>query len=228
MKKLIFIAYMFLFSFGTQAQNDTVRPAGQALDFFLASDKGLKKTNPNGYIAFVKYSKSTEQNSDGYPLAENYEKIELELLNFVNQDEVQVIMNSYEYRTSREGLVITSEQRTYFEEGTAIVNLMLPEYQGMYYSSPRRMKLRSTFFTLSFASAFTALIVAPLASFQYSKGAGAFNQYDRNTYFGLLGLSAGLAAVSVPMCFVLKPKYYSFNGELLSRSNKRWKLIVAR
>ena len=88
--------------------------------------------------------------------------------------------------------------------------------------------MRNAFLTLSIASAFTALVLAPIASFEYVKGPESFNQYSRATYFGVLGVSAGVAAFSVPLYFVLKPKYYSFNGELLSRSNKRWRLTGAR
>lgn len=231
MKKIMFLAFAFLLTFVNFGQMDTTTiqknkiEANPKPSFMLLGGKKPKNIAPSGYVAFVKYSKSIEHNMDGHPLTESYEKLELNLQSFINEEEVRARVKSQEQKTYKEGLVMTSELNTYFEESEPTVGLKLPEYQGMYYSSPLRMKLRSTFFTLSVASAFTALVIAPIASFQYAKGANAYNQYDRNVYFGLLGLSAGVAAVSVPMYFVLKPKYYSFNGELLVKSKRRWKLI---
>lgn len=229
MKSLFSCFVIGVFAFATHAQQidslsvaDTIPQA--ALYLVDANNPNKKvKIDPRGTVVFVKYNK--EENQSDETSTEDMTTYSGSI-DSLKKDEVYFSSSEISNNTYQNFLSVSSSVNSYYETPKKLT-LNIKEMDGMYYSSRRRVVGRNVMFSVLGVSAFTALVIAPLASLEYRKTAASDGAgFDRKMYFGIAGAGLLTAAVSFPIIYLLRPKYYSFQGDNFSPSKKRWALAA--
>ena len=213
---LIHFGLYFSYSFG-QKPKDKV--------FYIRNISGSHrsvKIQKEGYIEFVKY----------YPICNSRDssitcetRIRGEIKS-CTRDSILIHANVYNKRSFDDLDHVFYEQKS-ITGGYYTQNLSLSEIDGVYYSSPFRMRARNAAITLLSVSLFTGLVIAPLVSLEYKPEViGGFSGFDRRQYFAVAGSSLALGALSFSCYVFLKPIYYSFREDDYKPRRKRWTIIV--
>lgn len=147
--------------------------------------------------------------------------------NIKSFDNTMLVLNtSEETSETYKSYMLTSAKTNSFFEMPKARSVQIQSLDGVYYSSRTRERARSVMFSIVAISAFTSLVVAPLASLEYKKSSTpGFKGFDRPMYFSIAGTGLFVAAVSIPVIFVLRPKYYSFVGDQYRVTKKKWVLV---
>lgn len=213
---LIFCLYWSGLSLGQTKKNKS---------FYLRNVSGSHRSvqiKKDGYIEFVKY----------YPICNSRDssitcetRIRGEIKS-CTRDSILIHANVYNKRSFDDLDHVFYEQKS-ITGGYYTQNLSLSEIDGVYYSSPFRLRSRNAAITMLSVSLFTGLVIAPLVSLEYkSEVIGGFNGFNRKQYFAVAGSSMALGAISFTCYVFLKPKYYSFSDDDYKPRKKRWTIIT--
>lgn len=225
MKRYLTCFILVVFNCAVQAQGvDSVNVdvSEQTPQLYLVdvnNPKKIVKIDPRGTVVLVKYVKEENRNTetsteDMTTYSGTIDSMTAEQVYFSANEQTN---NTYENYMS-----MTSTVQSNYEIPKKI-SLNLMDMDGMYYASRRRERARNVMFSVLGVSVFTALVVAPLASLEYRKtNASDGTGFDRKMYFGIAGAGLLTAAVSFPMMYLLRPKYYSFQGDNYAPSKRRW------
>jgi len=225
MKRFLTCFVLFVFAGFGQAQGvDSVnvdvsehKPQLYLVD--ANNPKKMVKIDARGTVAFVKYDK--QSNDNGQSSKEDMSTY-AGVIDSVTAEQVYFSANEQTNNTYENYMSMTSSVQSYYEIPEKM-SLNLKDMDGMYYASRRRELARNVMFSVLGVSVFTALIAAPLASLEYRKtSASDGTGFDRKMYFGVAGAGLLTAAVSFPIIYLLRPKYYSFQGDNYAPSKRRW------
>ncbi len=217
------------FAFCIQAQeSDSTSVVSKNQAVYLVDAKNPNKKiiiDPRGTSTFIQYEKSTELREQDTVQVENISSftgtidgLEKELIYFSASEESNKIYQEY---------LLVSRRSAEYMETPKQINLNLNRIDGMYYSSRRRDIGRNVMFSVLGVSVFTALVAAPLASIEYKKASASdASGFDRPMYFMIAGSGLLSAAISLPIIYLLRPKYYSFTGDNYSSAKRKWVLVT--
>ncbi len=231
MRLLVLSLLSFLVSFQglSQVADSLPKPNAEATPvFYLVDTKNPDKKvkiDPRGTLTVIQYetdSASAESNTVTTEVLDRYAG------NIDSLTQEVVYMNvTEETHEHYFDYALTHSRVNMYHEPSARIKLNINEIDGVYYSSRRRQAARGVMFSVLGVAAFTTLVAAPLASLEYRKTSATDGSgFDRPMYFAIAGAGLLTAAVSIPIIYLLRPKYYSFNGDNFSSSKKRWKLAV--
>ena len=229
MKLLVSCFTIGVFALAAQAQQTdslNVVDTLAAPAFYLTdvnNPKKMVKIDPRGTVVLVKYDKEENRNTE--TSTEDMTTYS-GTIDSLTKEQVYFSSREISNNTYQNFLEVSSSVQSYYETPKKFT-LNIKDVDGMYYSSRRREMGRNVMFSVLGISAFTALIVAPLASLEYRKTTATDGTgFDRKMYFGIAGAGLLTAAVSFPIIYLLRPKYYSFQGDNYAPSKRRWALAA--
>lgn len=190
-------------------------------NFQLINTNGSNKPTKiirEGYLEFIQLE-TVNANEDSLILQEH--RITGQV-SYLSLDTIRV-------KTTQSVLRKFNQYDVFYEENKSILGgsydmqLNLSKIDGVYYSSPLKIKLRNATMTMMGMSLFTALVMAPLLSLEYkSYGVGTPGGFDRKQYFAIAGTSFFTASLSFGLYIAFKPRYYSFAYDDFNPKRKRW------
>lgn len=197
-------------------------------DVYLLDLKNPKKKvriDPEGTVVFVKYDKTIQATQEGEVEHEKIVKYTGTIDSLGNN--MVFVSASEESHTTYENYVVASKRSGQYFDNPKLMTLNLNEIDGLYYSSRRREASRNIMFSVLGVSVFTSLVLAPLLSLEYKKtSATDATGFDRPMYFAIAGAGLVGAAISLPIIYLLRPKYYRLQGDNYATSKKRWMLTA--
>jgi hypothetical protein len=223
------ILLLSFFSAGIAQNVDTLNVNDAVENTYYLSDidnpKKRIKIDPLGTLTFVKYEKSRSNNAGEELEREELEKYTASIASLEN-DSIALFV-SEENRMIYENYIVASRNTGQYFETPKLFSLNLTDVDGVYYSSRRRDVVRNIMYSLLGVSVITTFVLAPVLSLEYKKTA-AFDAtgFDRPMYFAIAGAGLVGTAISLPLIYVLRPKYYSFKGDNFSSSKRRWSLVL--
>jgi hypothetical protein len=229
MKHTILCLFGFSLCLNLIAQDaDSTSSVSSGAEVYLIDANNPKKKikiDPRGTCTFVQYDKSTAVSDQdtifteqAYSFTGSLDGLDNEVIYFSATEETHTIYVDY---------LLSSRNRGEYFETPKMMNLNLNQLDGMYYSSRRRDIGRNVMFSVLGVSIFTTFVVAPLASIEYKKTSALdASGFDRPMYFLIAGSGLLSAAISLPIIYLLRPKYYSFQGDNYSSSKRKWSLVA--
>lgn len=213
----------------SQVADSIPKPNAQTTPvYYLVDTKNPEKKvkiDPRGTLTVVQYETGTTQ-VDSAEVATEVLDMYSGNIDSLSQDAVYMNANEETHEHFMDYTLTQSRMNMYYEP-SARIKLNIREIDGVYYSSRRRQAARGVMFSVLGVAAFTTLVAAPLASLEYRKSSATDGTgFDRPMYFAIASAGLLTAAISIPMIYLLRPKYYSFNGDNFSSSSKRWKLAA--
>jgi hypothetical protein len=227
MKCFVFSLFSLVLCFSGLAQNNnptSVARNAQSVYLVDANNPSKKiRIDPRGTLSFVKYDETVQNNAGDSVSVENL-SIYTGNIDSINANTVYVEATE-ETNTVYENSMIMSRNSGQYYETSKRLSLNINEMDGLYYSSRRRDVGRNIMFSVMGVSLFTAFVIAPLASIEYKKASSNdASGFDRPMYFAIAGAGLLSAAISLPIIYLLRPKYYSFKGDNYAPTTKRWML----
>lgn len=224
---LCLLGLSFSLSLYAQETDSTALVSSGSKIYLIDANNPKKKIkiDSRGTCTFVQYEKSTEVSSQDTVFTEqvfsytgSLDSLDNDVISFSANEETNTFYKDY---------LLTSRNRGEYFESPKMMNLNLNQLDGMYYSSRRRDIGRNVMFSVLGVSIFTTFVVAPLASIEYKKtSASDASGFDRSMYFLISGSGLLSAAISLPIIYLLRPKYYSFQGDNYSTSKRKWSLVA--
>jgi hypothetical protein len=191
--------------------------------FLIDAENPMKKVkiDPQGTLVFVKYDRSIQNTVEGEVEFERMERFTA-TVDSLGKEQIHISASEESY-TTYENYVMSSKRTGQYFENPKLMSLNLGDIDGVYYSSRRRDVSRNIMFSVLGVSVFTSLVLAPLLSLEYKKVASNdASGFDRPMYFAIAGTGLLGAAISLPLIYLLRPKYYSFQGDNFTRVKKPW------